>query len=272
MSRKKTLSQGLSERHIKYREDGHQLIDDSKITEKILISSITDIIFPYCQEKIKTLFGGDIKIVYSISLYELQCILNKYRGEPEPNINNKNVCMKPDGGIIFAIINNIEYPILIIEDKVQGTNDLRNKNGKKKQSLGNAIERAAKNVRGAEMLFSSNLNIFPYALFASGCDFHSSGTIAKRIEMMNYGYPNHTIELEKNRNIDIEHEIVAKILPNIDINKKNGLNVISAFVKTHKWDELEHGSSRWAKNEYAIICCDIIDKVIIKLGEHLALQ
>jgi len=40
----------------------------------------------------------------------------------------------------------------------------------------------------------------------------------------------------------------------------------------YKWDELEHGSSRWAKNEYAIICCDIIDKVIIKLGEHLALQ
>ena len=44
----------------------------------------------------------------------------------------------------IAIVNNIEYPILIIEDKVQGTNDLRKKNGEKKQALGNAIVRATK--------------------------------------------------------------------------------------------------------------------------------
>lgn len=270
MNVKKTLSEGLSDRHIKYREDGHQLIDDSKVTEKILLSSINDIILPYSKERIATLFGGNIRIAYSISLYELQCIFNKHGGGPEPNVNNKNVCMKPDGGIIFAIVNNIEYPILIIEDKVQGTNDLRKKNGEKKQALGNAIERGAKNVRGAEMLFSSNLNIFPYALFASGCDFHSSETIAKRIEMMNYGYPNHTIELDKNKTFDVENEIATKILPNININNRNGKNVISVFVKTHKWDELEHGTSRWTKNEYAMICCDIIDKSLIKLSEYLA--
>ena len=205
-------------------------------------------------------------MIYSISLYELQCIFNK-NGGPEPNINNKNVCMKPDGGIIFAIINGNEYPILIIEDKVQGTNDTRRKNGEKKQALGNAIERGAKNVRGAEMLFSSNLNIFPYALFASGCDFHSSETIAKRIEMMNYGYPNNIIELEKNKTNDIENEITTNILPKIDINKKNGKDIISVFVKSHKWDELDHGSSRWSKNEYAKICCNIIDKVVVKLME-----
>lgn len=276
---KKTLSEGLSKRHIKYREDGNQLIDDSKITEKILISSINQIIFPYTKDKIKNILGGDIRITYSISLYDLQYIFNKYGNGPEPNINNKNVCMKPDGGIIFAIINNIEYPILIIEDKVQGTNDLRRKNGEKKQALGNAIERGAKNVRGAEMLFSSNLNIFPYALFAyifpyalfaSGCDFHSTETIAKRIEMMNYGYPNHTIELKKNEPFDVENEIISKILPNIDINRKNNKDVISVFIKTHKWDELDHGASRWTKNEYAIICCDIIDKAVIKLSQYLA--
>lgn len=135
MNVKKTLSEGLSDRHIKYREDGHQLIDDSKVTEKILLSSINDIILPYSKERIATLFGGNIRIAYSISLYELQCIFNKHGGGPEPNVNNKNVCMKPDGGIIFAIVNNIEYPILIIEDKVQGTNDLRKKNGEKKASI-----------------------------------------------------------------------------------------------------------------------------------------
>lgn len=266
MGDKNTLSEGLSCRQIKYREEGHKLIDDSNLTEKILKSALNDIIIPYCKEKIKNIFNGDIIVRYSISLFELQNIYYK-NGGPEPNINNKNVCMKPDGGIVFAIINGNEYPILIIEDKVQGTNDTRKQKGEKKQALGNAIERGAKNVRGAEMLFSSNLNIFPYALFASGCDFHSSETIAKRIEMMNYGYPNHIIELEKNKAIDIENEIITNILPKINIDKKNGKDIISVFVKSHKWDELEHGSSRWTKNEYAIICCNIIDKVIIKLME-----
>lgn len=268
MSKKKTKSEGLSERQIKYGEDGHHLIDDSKITENILKSALNDIIIPYCKEKIKKIFNGDINVRYSMSLFELQCYYYK-NGGPEPNIDNKNVSMKPDGGIIFAIINGNEYPILIIEDKVQGTNDTRRKNGEKKQATGNAIERGAKNVRGAEMLFSSNLNIFPYALFASGCDFHSCETIAKRIEMMNYGYPNHIIELEKNKTIDIENEITTNILPKIDINKKNGKDIVSVFVKSHKWDELDHGSSRWSKNEYAIICCNIIDKVISKLMETI---
>ena len=43
MNVKKTLSEGLSDRHIKYREDGHQLIYDSKFTEKILLASINKI-------------------------------------------------------------------------------------------------------------------------------------------------------------------------------------------------------------------------------------
>jgi hypothetical protein len=88
--------------------------------------------------------------------------------------------------------------------------------------------------------------------------------------MMNYGYPNHTIELNKNKTFDVENEIATKILPNININNRNGKNVISVFVKTHKWDELEHGTSRWTKNEYAMICCDIIDKSLVKLSEYLA--
>ena len=41
-----------------------------------------------------------------------------------------------------------KYPILITEMKNQGTNDLRLKEGKKKQAKGNAIERLGKNVIG----------------------------------------------------------------------------------------------------------------------------
>jgi len=70
--------------------------------------------------------------------------------------------------------------------------------------------------------------------------------------------------------MQLNDEIATKILPNININNRNGKNVISVFVKTHKWDELEHGTSRWTKNEYAMICCDIIDKSLVKLSEYLA--
>ena len=51
----------------------------------------------------------------------------------------------------------------------------------------NAIERAAKNIRGSEMICMSQ-NTFPYVIFASGCDFHNTETIASRLEMMNMAF------------------------------------------------------------------------------------
>ena len=39
------------------------------------------------------------------------------------------------------------------------------------------------------------LNIFPYIIFASGCDFHYTESISKRFEQGNYGYPNKTINV-----------------------------------------------------------------------------
>lgn len=53
--------------------------------------------------------------------------------------------MKPDGGFLYIISKDgARYPILITEKKNQGTNDLRAKEGKKKQAKGmslNALER-----------------------------------------------------------------------------------------------------------------------------------
>lgn len=263
------LSEGLSIRHTEYRKNGNNLNDNSKKSEKVLNTAIEEIILPYCQKKAKELFNGDVKIKKSISLYELQTIFHE-NGGPEPDIHNKNVCMKPDGGILLVIINGKEYPVLVIEDKIQGTNDIRMKKGDKKQSTGNAIERGAKNIRGAEMLFSSSLNIFPYALFASGCDFHSSETISKRIEMMNYGFPNHTIELSSTVEKNVRKEIAENILPKIDISNRCQKQVVSVFVKTHKWDDLENGASRWEKNEIADICCNMLDQAFDKLKKHIS--
>ena len=168
--------------------------------------------------------------------------------------------MKPDGGILFALIDGKEVPILITEDKLQGTNDERLKENKSRQSTGNAIERGAKNIRGSEMIFAE-YDIFPYVIFAAGCDFHSSETIAKRLEMMNMGKSNYYIEVSKNTSTDdISHKL-SSILESVDICKICGKSIASIFVKAHKWDEMEKGSSMWTKEEYTRISCKVLDIV-----------
>ena len=243
----------LSERLTKMVEDGRRLNDDSCISEKTLSDAICEIL-PYIEEKCK-LVGATLQHKKSISLFECQEYFHKCGG-PIPNEENKNVCMKPDGGIFYITKDNSTIPILIIEDKVQGTNDKL----QKRQALGNAIERGAKNIRGAEMIFA-NQNIFPYVMFASGCDFHISETIAKRIEMMNMGFPNHYIGLTPTTTPEDVTAKINAILPSININKKCGKSVASIFVKAHKWDEMKHGSSLWKKDEIIIICKSIVDKV-----------
>lgn len=89
--------------------------------------------------------------------------------------------MKPDGGFLYMIGKDGElYPILITEKKNQGTNDIRLQEGKKKQSMGNAIERLGKNVIGlcASMLTES---IFPFVCFGDGCDFADGSSILDRV-------------------------------------------------------------------------------------------
>lgn len=91
--------------------------------------------------------------------------------------------IRPDGGILHLKSQtepNLLFPILIAEVKNQGTNDLRAKEGKSKQSRGNAIERLGKNVIGlrAALLRES---IFPFVCFGYGCDFEATSSIRDRV-------------------------------------------------------------------------------------------
>jgi type II restriction enzyme len=89
--------------------------------------------------------------------------------------------MRPDGGILYIIANDGQkYPILITEMKNQGTNDLRIKEGKKKQAKGNAIERLGKNVIGFRTALL-NESIFPFICFGDGCDFAQNSSILDRV-------------------------------------------------------------------------------------------
>lgn len=257
-SEKITQSGGLSKRLTQMYDKGRCLNDDSQTSEGILSETMVEII-QYATEIFKP-FGYTIKKKDRLTLYECQEFFHMIGG-PEPDMNNKKVYMKPDGGILFAEKDKKLIPILITEDKVQGTNDNLFEKGEKRQATGNAIERGGKNIRGAEMIFAE-YNIFPYVIFASGCDFHSSETIAKRIEMMNMGVPNHYIEISPDSTKEIIDTNLTTIISNINIKKVCGIGKASVFIKAHKWDQMKHGSSSWKKYEQIMILKATIDKVL----------
>lgn len=75
------------------------------------------------------------------------------------------------------------YPILIAEVKNQGTNDLRAREGLKRQARGNAIERLGKNLIGLRTALSRE-SIFPFVCFGYGCDFEADSSILDRVSTM----------------------------------------------------------------------------------------
>jgi len=247
------MSQKLSKNLSTFAANGNRLNDISKHSEKVLEEVIHKTVIPYANKVLEPL-GGVIRFEKTISLYDCQ----KHFLGINLNENNKKVFMKPDGGILFADFKDKSIPILITEDKCQGTNDILFSKDLPRQATGNAIERGAKNIRGAEMIFSK-YSFFPYVIFASGCDFHHTETISKRLEMMNMGMPNHYFEIKEiNQDISLNTEI--------NIKKINNFGIASIFVKAHKWDELPHGSSRWKYDEISQILIKMVDLVIKELN------
>ena len=89
--------------------------------------------------------------------------------------------MAPDGGFLSILGQDGKaYPILISEKKNQGTNDLRLREGKRRQAQGNAIERLGKNVIGLRVMFLHEA-IFPFVCFGDGCDFDERLSILDRV-------------------------------------------------------------------------------------------
>lgn len=124
-----------------------------------------------------------VKLEHESNMY-LKDIVNKLKTLfPDVDFcyNFDTSSMRPDGGILFIVAKNGQkYPILITEIKNQGTNDLRLKEGKKKQAKGNAIERLGKNVIGFRTALL-NETIFPFVCFGDGCDFAQDSSILDRV-------------------------------------------------------------------------------------------
>jgi hypothetical protein len=149
--------------------------EDAKKNETILSSAIQDLI-------------DDLRKKYPQIEFWLESKLDKFSiakniGKINWTPHSKNPFIKPDGGILYAKINEKIYPLLVSEAKKQGTNDKLLEEGKKKQSRGNAIERAVKNHSELKLFFRP-YDFYPYVVFASGCDFEETSSINDRLDCM----------------------------------------------------------------------------------------
>lgn len=149
----------------------------SKKQEKVLDKSLMDI-----ESFIKKDFPG-VTLEHESQIYLREIVEYLRRSYPEIDFHYffDSSSMRPDGGLLYLKSKSGErYPILISEKKNQGTNDLRELEGKKKQAKGNAIERLGKNVIGLKTALKKE-SIFPFVCFGDGCDFSDDSSILDRV-------------------------------------------------------------------------------------------
>jgi type II restriction enzyme len=172
---KVSSSKQLRETHKKIGGGKSIFNESAKELENTLANTVKSLI-PILQE----LFPG-IEIWWEWKIDKIDIAKNIGKSNWKPC--SKSPFIKPDGGVLYAKYKGKIYPILISEAKKQGTNDKLLEEGKKKQSKGNAIERAVKNHSELKLFFKP-YDFYPYVIFASGCDFEQSSSINDRLDSM----------------------------------------------------------------------------------------
>lgn len=181
---------------------GKTLTKTANKMDKLIVGCVKQI-----QIKLQEEYNGKINLYHDTKIY-LKDIVAKLR-KVYPNeiwfYNFEKSTIKPDGGILYIVDNEgRQYPILIAEQKSQGTNDRIVQETGKKQSKGNAIERLGKNLIGLRT-WMKNEAIFPFVCFGSGCDFEPKSSILDRVITM--------AEFSKLNNINLYQTNDAKRTP-----------------------------------------------------------
>lgn len=149
----------------------------SRKQEKLLARAIERVV----SSLMKKFVGIELEFEARWLLRDVVASLRSHFPEVEFHYCHETSSMRPDGGILSLKGKDGElYPILIAEKKNQGTNDLREVEGKPKQAKGNAIERLGKNVIGFRTALLHE-SIFPFVCFGDGCDFANDSSIIDRV-------------------------------------------------------------------------------------------
>lgn len=123
----------------------------------------------------------------------------------DPEVFSAKRRIIPDGAVLSISNANYQLPLFVGEMKHQGTNKKRISEGKAKQAVGNAIERASKNMNLVKTLFKGS-NVFPYTMFCWGDDFVDSETVRSKLIAMNGMYP-----LNQNNSEAFSKDLAASI-------------------------------------------------------------
>jgi type II restriction enzyme len=191
MGNSQTLSVSFQQSH----QNGVVNSEDSIKTEH-RVKKVLALSFNFVENKYKNL-----KFLHEDKIYksDINSIVKRNFNQPELGTNQsvKSSFIRPDGGIIWIIINNKKYPLMITEAKKQGSNDKRAAKGLPKQGKGNAIERAYKNIKEGELIFNGE-DFFSYIILCKGCDLEdTNSSIRDRLTSSNLSSPFDKLYLKK---------------------------------------------------------------------------
>lgn len=181
---------------------GKELTQTSSKMDNLILTCVDEI-----KIKLQNQYHNRINLCHEKKIY-LKDIVAKLR-KIYPNedwlYNFETSTIKPDGGILYLIDKSgKQYPILIAEQKSQGTNNRVIQETGKKQARGNAIERLGKNLIGLRTWLKDE-EIFPFVCFGSGCDFEQNSSILDRVSTM--------AEFSKLNNINLFATVDSKRCP-----------------------------------------------------------
>ncbi|MEW6514944.1 MAG: EcoRI family type II restriction endonuclease [Pseudomonadota bacterium] len=199
----------------------------SKVDDKRIYRAM-ELVIEYLKERFPEWVGDngdyDLKFSKEITIEQMIGVIRQRQLRTEFDLSVIDRSIRPDGGLIALVRKNAserEYYkiVLISEIKRQGTNDEREKEGKEKQAVGNAIERLGKNLTGIRAMLNHEA-VTPFVCFGWGCDFDDSEkTVMSKLCLLNEFYPiNKTYVLK--RDGDANHSRFAPV---------------SMFFRTEQW-------------------------------------
>ena len=202
---------------------GQHTTAKSKPAEKKLVTAVKRV-----KETLEAQ-GHTVEHVFNLSYYDMKQNSHIHLGTPAPTEDDKmTIC--PDGGAIL-----VDGKIAgIFEDKYEGTADDVGKEDAK-WAGGSTIDRTFKNVNACKM-YCAGTGVFPYVVFAHGCNFHPKLNVHKRLEQGNHGFPNQMVIVTPDDDGTVAFDSLLETITPETVRlrgKYNNMEVASIFIKTH---------------------------------------
>lgn len=167
--------------------------EKSKLDDKAILQAMYSVI-DYLKERFdfeNAYKAWELSFEENLKVEDMIAHIRRHNQRQEFDYDYLDRSIIPDGGVLFLVRKDgsEKLPLLFAEVKRQGTNDSRQKEGKKRQAVGNAIERLGKNLTGIRAMMNHD-KVTPFVCFGWGCDFApEEKTVLSKVSMLNQFYP-----------------------------------------------------------------------------------